>query len=83
MQTLVINTSPVTLHVDIVTDGFKDSVNIQGRGRVHLPLGASVEGNYAAMHPELHIHLPKEDTSSIRAVTNQSSESTVTVLPKE
>ena len=57
--TLVINTSTVQMHVDLIMpDGSKDSINVMHKSRANLPEGSTVCPNFIHLNPKLKLHTP-------------------------
>lgn len=66
--TLVINTSHVAKVVAISYNGAKDSINLMGKARAYLPLGAYVIPNYAVLHSTyLKVYLPNTTVAASNA----------------
>ena len=57
--TLVINSGAQPRVVAITYKGKKDSINLMGKSRAYLPLGAVVTPNYAILHSAyVKVYLP-------------------------
>ena len=62
--TLVVNTSTSTMHVDIIlSNGKRDSVNVQPKSRANLPEGATVCPNFEYLNPKMKKHTPDQQAA--------------------
>lgn len=54
MAVIVINRGTDALSVDIINDqGKKDAIFLQGRGKVYLPSGYTVQKNFLVKNPQV------------------------------